>query len=135
MNFLDISKDKNISPSYTRIKVYDYLKSSKVHPTVDEIYSTLKPDLPSLSKTTVYNILKLFMEKDIITSINIDSNEMRYELKEEEHSHFKCNVCGKIYDIPAVKTAINYNTLSGYEIESEDVTLKGICPSCRNSTH
>ena len=89
MNFLDISKEKNISPSYTRMKVYDYLKASKVHPTVDDIYSTLKPELPSLSKTTVYNVIKLFIEKDIITSINIDSNEMRYELKEEEHSHFK----------------------------------------------
>ena len=52
-------KEKDISPSIQRIRVLEYLQNSKNHPTVDNIYNDLIKEIPTLSKTTVYNILKL----------------------------------------------------------------------------
>ena len=53
----------NIKPSLQRLAIYSYLLEKKNHPTVDMIYSDLHPSMPTLSKTTVYNTLKLFIEK------------------------------------------------------------------------
>jgi len=59
-NFTEICRDLGLSPSITRKQIYEYLLKSKNHPTVDEIYKNLIDDLPTLSKTTVYNVINLF---------------------------------------------------------------------------
>ena len=58
--------EKGIRPSLTRVMIYDYLLSHRTHPTVDEIYKELSPKAPTLSKTTVYNTVKLFEENSDI---------------------------------------------------------------------
>lgn len=130
MSFKELCKEKNISPSYTRMRVYDYLSKHKTHPTVDEIYKELKNELPTLSKTSVYNILNLFIEKEIVTSINVGSKESRYELLLQKHSHFKCMTCGEVFDIPYVKPIWEQLELSGFSVETEEVLLKGLCKKC-----
>lgn len=131
MTFVELSKKHSFSPSYTRKRIYDFLDMAKSHPTVDEIYKTLKPELPSLSKTTVYNVLNLFIEKGIVIGVNISSNETRYELDETPHSHFQCSVCKTLYDVPVVETIIQTRELDGFEIARQEVLLKGICPKCK----
>jgi Fe2+ or Zn2+ uptake regulation protein len=128
--FKEIFREKGISPSYTRTRIYHYLEDSKNHPTVDEIYTELKEELPTLSKTTVYNVLNLFIEKRLAKLVNMNSSEARYELYEEEHSHFKCDVCGTIYDIPKIKTNYDHSKLGTFKVKSEEVNLSGICPKC-----
>lgn len=130
MVFKEICKDKGISPSYTRMRIFDYIHENKSHPTVDEIYQTLKPDLPTLSKTTVYNVLNLFIQNDIVSIVNINAQESRYEIMHDKHSHFKCNSCGEIFDIAYVKPQWNTKELEGFTIEEDEVVLKGICKKC-----
>ena len=62
MNAKQILEGAGVRPSVQRLAVMDYLATHKTHPTVDEIYSSLAPSIPTLSKTTVYNTLKLFVE-------------------------------------------------------------------------
>ena len=52
-----------IKPSVQRIAIMEYLFKHHTHPTVDEIYTELLPQIPTLSKTTVYNTLKLFVQQ------------------------------------------------------------------------
>lgn len=123
--------EKKISPSYTRLRIYEYLEQSKSHPTVDIIFKTLSEELPTLSKTTVYNVLKLFIERELVKEVNMSFTEKRYELCTMPHSHFKCDVCGKIYDIPHIVTQYDKYDLGEFDIKEEEVNLKGICPSCK----
>ncbi|NLA27696.1 MAG: transcriptional repressor, partial [Firmicutes bacterium] len=53
---------KNIHPSVARIKVLSYLIKTDSHPTVDMIYTSLLPEMPTLSKTTVYKTMDLLIE-------------------------------------------------------------------------
>lgn len=128
--FKSIFSAKGISPSYTRIRIYSYLEQSKTHPTVDEIYKALTDELPTLSKTTVYNNLKLFTDKELVKAVNMSSSEMRYELYDIPHSHFKCDLCGTIYDIPHIEPGYNKDIIPGFIIKEEEVNLTGICPAC-----
>jgi Fur family ferric uptake transcriptional regulator/Fur family peroxide stress response transcriptional regulator len=134
-NIIDISshlKKHNIKPSYQRMKIYQYLLENKIHPTVDTIYRHLLREIPTLSKTTVYNTLNLFIEKKIINIIVIEENETRYDIKTEIHGHFKCEKCGKIYDVD-----LNLNQLTEYNLENFIICeqhhyFKGICGLCTN---
>lgn len=127
-----ILKDKGITPSYTRIKIYDYLFKDKIHPTVDEIFIDLLELLPTLSKTTVYNSLKLFIEKDLVRAVNLYDNKMRYEIVRSNHGHFKCTTCSKIYDIPMEINVQMPEELDGSIISNYHHLLIGTCSHCLN---
>ena len=49
-----------INPSFQRLKILEYLMNNDTHPTVDNIYNALIDIIPTISKTTIYNTLKLF---------------------------------------------------------------------------
>ncbi len=129
--FTEKCKELGISPSYTRKRIYEYLEASKTHPTVDQIYKDLVDELPTLSKTTVYNVLNLFIEHRLVDPINTSNNEKRYEIRIEKHSHFTCTICQKIYDIPEVNLSYSLKDISGFQVDHEEVTLYGVCPSCQ----
>ena len=128
--FKEIFQEKKISPSYTRTRIYAFLEANNEHPTVDQIYKELKDELPTLSKTTVYNVLNLFIEKEMVKLVNMNATESRYELYNHEHSHFKCDVCGTIYDIPKIHTNYQISELEGFSVKEDQVNLTGVCPNC-----
>ena len=120
----------NIKPSYQRVRIMDYLMSVKSHPTVDEIYTELVKDIPTLSKTTVYNTLNLFTGAGVARVITIEDNETRYDADMSFHGHFKCNECGKIYDFRIDGADLKTDDLDGFAIQEKNVYYKGICKQC-----
>jgi Fur family transcriptional regulator, peroxide stress response regulator len=118
-----------ISPSFTRVKILEFLKNVQHHPTVDDIYQRLVGELPTLSKTTVYNVLNLFEEKQLVKSLIFDKAITRYELIEDQHAHFQCKDCGNVFDIPSPKVVLP-RLHHGFTVVEEEVLLKGLCPDC-----
>jgi len=126
----EILLSKNIKPSYQRIKVLEYLVEKRSHPTVDEIYGALVKEIPTLSKTTVYNSLNLFMEANLVKIVLVENNEARYDIAFTEHGHFICETCNYIYDFPINLSEINHPTLENFQIKEKNVYFKGICSKC-----
>ncbi len=120
----------NIRPTYPRIKVLAYLMTGRAHPTADEIYSSLVREIPSLSKMTVYNTLKLLAQAKLIRVVNIGDKELRYDAIMTKHGHFKCDSCGVICDFPVDSDAIAVEGLDGCTITEKDVLVRGLCPQC-----
>jgi Fe2+ or Zn2+ uptake regulation protein len=125
-----ILENHGIKPSYQRIKIYEYLVSKRNHPTVDMIYRELSPQIPTLSKTTVYNTLKLFYSVDVVQKVMIEENEVRFDANTGIHGHFKCLSCGRVYDFPIEKQFTNYGLPDGFSIKEEHVYCTGYCASC-----
>lgn len=130
INVSEFLKENDIKPSLQRIKIFEYLVENKNHPTVDTIYKELVKDIPTLSKTTVYNTLNLFMEKNIITVITIEENESRYDADTSLHGHFKCIDCGKVYDFNIDGNDIKSDLLQAFDIQEKHIYFKGKCKSC-----
>lgn len=63
---------RKIRPSHQRIKILEYLMEHPCHPTVDQIFNDLQKEIPTLSKSTVYNTLTSFMEAQLVRVITID---------------------------------------------------------------
>lgn len=130
MNYSNHLNNNNIKPSIQRVKIFEYLYSNKNHPTVDNIYCSLAGEIPTLSKTTVYNTLKLFIENGITSALTIDSNEVRYDAIMDDHAHFRCDNCEMIYDIEIDNLKLKNNQLAGFKIDETNIHLKGKCKKC-----
>jgi Fur family peroxide stress response transcriptional regulator len=127
-NLAKILIEKNIKPSYQRIKVIEYLTAKRNHPTADEIFNELVIEIPTLSKATIYNTLNLLVEAKLARAVTIKENETRYDAKVANHGHFKCDLCGTIYDFPT-----NIDDLSTDSLKEFNVYFNGICPKCLNN--
>lgn len=133
---MDIPKylqENTIKPSYQRVRIMKYLVDHKNHPTVDMIYKELLPEIPTLSKTTIYNTLKNFVEKDIAQVIMIEENETRFDADVSNHGHFKCSKCGNIFDFPVSDNNLNFNINKQFSVKSCHIYLQGICENCNKS--
>lgn len=124
--------EHKIKPSYQRKRIYEYLLEHRNHPNVNLIYEALIDEIPSLSKTTIYNTLKLFVQKNIVEEITIEGNEIRYDLyKSNSHGHFRCDICKNIYDIDLdEEKKDDIPDLKGFEVQKAYYHFKGICKDC-----
>ncbi len=129
-NLLNVLNSKNIRLSHQRLKILEYIISKRSHPTADEIYTELHKDIPTLSKTTVYNTLSVLSEAGIVKAIKIENNENKYDIAGNDHGHFKCESCGNIYDFKLDINSLNSNDLGNFRINSKDVYFTGVCPEC-----
>ncbi|KAA6338318.1 Peroxide-responsive repressor PerR [termite gut metagenome] len=123
-----------IKPSLQRIAIMNYLLEHHTHPTAEEIYIALFSFIPTLSKTTVYNTLKLFAEQGVVNMLTIDEKNVCFDADISPHAHFLCKKCGKIHDVEikeAVKEIGNFtHTAAGHEITEMHYYYKGICINC-----
>lgn len=120
-----------IRPSVQRLAIFEYVKKSCQHPTAEVVYEALRYELGSLSLTTVYNTLKLFVDAGLISMLTIDDTFRCFDGNRSCHAHFRCNVCGKIVDLPMKKDLFSLvEGLDGYEITDAQLYLKGVCPDC-----
>jgi len=123
-------RDAGIKPSIQRLKIFEHLAGSKSHPTVDSIYNALSSEIPTLSKTTVYNTLKLFQKQGIVIIINIEDNETRFDADLSYHGHFKCTVCKEVKDFP-IPNYEQIESLANHEISESHFYIKGVCAKCK----
>ena len=133
MNIVSHLQDHNMKPSMQRMAIMKYLDENRTHPTVDEIYSALSPEIPTLSKTTVYNTLKLLSEHGAAQTLTIDEKNTCYDAETGQHAHFMCRKCGKVYDLPSDEAIKETESLQmdGHEIQEVHYYYKGVCKNCK----
>jgi Fe2+ or Zn2+ uptake regulation protein len=125
----EILLQHGVRPLLHRVEVYSYLLDNRVHPTADDIYTALTGRGVSIARSTVYNILSLLVEKELVQAISIEENELRYDACMTPHIHFKCNQCGELYDIDE-ELFPSINLEEGFQVDSVEVSIRGICPHC-----
>ena len=120
----------DIRPSHPRIKVLEYLITHQSHPTVDQIFTDLTMHNPTLSKSTIYNTLNLFIKAKLARILTIEDNETRYDIIMENHGHFKCEVCGTIFNFAIHIDDFVGEELAAFEVKEKNVYFTGACSRC-----
>ena len=124
---------RNIKPSAQRLAIMKYLMEYHNHPSAEEIYTSLHPDMPTLSRTTVYNTMKLLEENGAVMALGIESKNVRYDANMMPHAHFRCRKCGKIYDMPIPDSLAGcLHQSKDYRIENVMLYYSGVCKHCMN---
>ena len=108
----------------------------RTHPTVDEIYTALSPSMPTLSKTTVYNTLRLLAERGAVLELDMDSRNTRFDGDVTPHAHFYCKSCGRIEDLPLIGGEHLLQAVpESFDVSDVQVYYKGICRDCKHGTN
>jgi len=136
INYAEKLNQNGIRPSIQRIAIYKYLYENRIHPTVDTVYKSLYPLYPTLSRTTVYNTLHLFVTQKLIQTVKIEEEEVRYDAELKHHGHFKCVNCGTITDLMEDNIFDNIDTQlssilpKGSIAYHQELNIWGLCPNC-----
>lgn len=124
--------DSGIRPSLQRLEIMRFLLNHKTHPTVDDVYRGLCGKIHTLSRTTVYNTLRMFYERHAAQMITIDEHRVCYDGDVTPHVHFFCTRCGRVFDMAGVEApACKRADMDGFLVEDTQLYYRGICPECR----
>lgn len=133
-NLTNVFKEKNLKLTPQRIAVYNYLKSTKEHPSAETIYKALHKNYPTMSLATVYKALKTMVEVGLVQELNVGEGNFRYDIDTSSHPHIRCLSCGKVDDIEGISFS-NLNDevkkYTNYTVISNQVYFYGICEKCR----
>jgi Fur family transcriptional regulator, peroxide stress response regulator len=114
--------------------ILEELKKVRSHPTADQVYEMVRMRLPNISLGTVYRNLEILSTQGQIQKLEFGRTQKRFDGTPENHYHFRCVDCGKIYDVP-IAAIDNLDHLldesSGFEVQGHNLELFGVCPHCR----
>lgn len=134
---IKILTDHGIKPSVQRVEIMSYLLTHHTHPTVEEIHNSLCKRMPTLSRTTVYNTLRMFAEYKAAQMITIDDHRVCYDGMTKPHAHFYCKRCGKVTDIMNIEITdkVKAENISGNVIDETHIYYKGVCAECNKENN
>ena len=121
-----------VKPSVQRIEIMSYLMTHFTHPTVEEVYKALCPKIKTLSRTTVYNTLRLFSERKAALMITIDEHRVCYDGDTHPHVHFYCKECGRVIDFMDEPAPVmtRQREIQGNLVDEMQLYYKGVCSEC-----
>lgn len=117
-----------------RIAIMEVLKGDRTHPSADWIYDEVRKKLPQISKGTIYRNLNVLVDEGAIIELNVDGMVGRYEIKQDNHYHFICEKCGRIFDLnEPVETGLNakFAKKTGFKITEHRLEFRGLCSDCQ----
>jgi len=94
-------RSHGISPTHQRIEIAQALFEKRWHPSADQILTAVNARHAEVSKATVYNTLKLFVENGLVRELIVDPNKVFYDGNTSVHHHFYDIASGEITDISA----------------------------------
>lgn len=124
---------KTLNYSRQREAIYNYLLSTKTHPTAEAVYHVVQQDYPKISLATVYRNLALLEETGQVQRIPCNDAKDHYDANIMEHPHFVCNSCNCVLDLEMDNLEFLHTLANqGFEgeIEQSQVVFFGKCPEC-----
>jgi Fur family iron response transcriptional regulator len=109
-----------------RVEVGVVLFARPQHLSADQIIAELRSRGSRVSKATVYNTLKLFRERGLLRTVEVDPERQFYDSSVEAHHHFFNVDTGELTDIPpqAVNLSVAAALPPGTEQAGVDVVIR-----------
>ena len=115
-----------IRPSAQRVAIAAYVLATEEHPSADLVWTRVKATLPVVSRATVYNTLKLFVEKGLLQELVLAPGHSVYDPKVEPHHHVLDDISGAIHDVPFEAVQVSrVQELPGFDVRDYSVVLRG----------
>ena len=113
--------------------MYRYLRGTEVHPTADDVFTTVRHEIPDISLATVYKSLEALVGCGLAVKLTYGDGSARYDGRTDPHPHARCLDCGAVLDVPgrldqAVLTGLG--PPRGFAVEGYRLELVGHCEGC-----
>lgn len=120
----NILKEKKLKITKNRILILNFIDEKK-YVTINDVMDNLNID-----KSTIYRIIKILIEKDILSKLTY-SNEEFYTLTQNHLHILKCVICHNQTEINTCPFDNgNYND---FIITKHSLIIEGICKNCQKN--
>ena len=89
-----------------RLAIANALFERPVHVTAEQLLRQVKASVPETSRATVYNSLKLFVDKGLLKEVVVDPHRVVFDSNTEPHFHLYDVVNGNLTDVPADQMSV-----------------------------
>ncbi len=106
------------------------------HPTATAVFEYIHSTNPSVSRATVFRVLKQAEENGSIARLSFAGGEDRFDYNAHPHYHVRCSRCGIVCDVemPYLNHLEKKVTNAyGFSLQTHDVEFKGVCPDCQGT--
>ena len=135
-DYSDILKQNNLKSTRHRIEILENLDQSSQPIAAEQVYLELKEKGISINLSTVYRVLEVLVNKNLVIKSNIrEDSRALYELNRMVHKHHLiCMKCRKMFSVEGCPLG-NYEKIlqdkTGFEVTGHKLEIYGYCRSCR----
>lgn len=130
----NIFNSKGIKPTSNRVLVIRSLMNVSRPVSLAELEIALGF---TVDKASIFRVLELFAEKDVVHVIEDGSRSLKYELchssarhtVDDQHPHFYCEYCKETFCLELEKVPV-IDIPEGFLPHSINYMIKGKCPKC-----
>lgn len=136
-NTLEILKRNNLKHTKQRIRVLEDISANTTAISQPKLEKKFGKEI---DRVTLYRILNTYVDKGIVHRIVDLNGTANYAIcssacsaghHHDEHVHFNCKTCNKVFCLPTKVPEINI--IAGFTAESVHLIAYGICNECKNS--
>lgn len=123
-------KEKGLKSTKQRKLLLDIIYKLQDEATISNICKFVEHEM---DKSTVYRIIELFLEKNIISKELNYNNEAYFSVKEDHGHYFTCIKCHKkerIDTCPIKELEDKLINEKGYKLLNHRVEVNGVCNEC-----
>ena len=131
--FQQLCREKQMAVTHQRLVIYRELMQMTDHPSPEQVFERVRPELPSISLATVYKTLHVFLQAGIIREVSPHHGSRRIEPNSTSHSHFICLQCHGITDLAHHEldaSALEDSVPDGFLVEVVSTEVRGLCGFC-----
>ncbi len=117
-----------------RAAVFRFLRTTDIHPTADDVFRSVRDQLPGISLGTVYKSLETLVGCGLAEKLSTGSESARYDGRTDPHLHARCLGCGRVYDVldpvrPEKLLDVPVG-MPGFAVTGFRLELVGYCNGC-----
>src|ERR1700681_3909107 len=133
--FREVAWKHGLAATHQRRVVYETVVASHGHHSPEKIYAAVRRKLPSISLATVYNNLRLFVERGLLREVSPHASTLLVDRNLEPHHRLVCARSKSVQDIEG--EFLDFNRLSrqlpdGFDLTQPLVEVFGLCRRCAN---
>ena len=119
-------REHGITPTHQRMEIAQVLFARREHLSADQILAMVNTRHAETSKATVYNTLRLFLEKKLVRELIVDPARIVYDPNTAPHHHLYDVDTGQLTDIPAgdIRVLGLPSLPRGVETEGVDIIVR-----------
>jgi len=133
--FVNLLRQNKLKVTQPRLSVLNIISEKETAISQPELERTLGD---TVDRVTLYRVLATFEEKGILHKIfdlhgtatyALCSTECDANHHHDEHVHFICSSCNRIYCLDTIKLP-RINVPDGYQLQSIGINAVGVCAEC-----
>lgn len=131
----EILSYKGLKNTRHRADILQILQNSQQPLSADHIFLKLQERKKTINLSTVYRILNVLTEKEILIRTKFQ-DKFFYEINSREHTHkFICSRCKKMFNIKGCPLEVYEKNIKylGFEVTGHRLELYGFCRTCKKS--